>query len=54
VNLVITRMEIKFGEELSSFELMQDIVNDRNGELILNCDFFERSKVEKHVKSDFF
>jgi hypothetical protein len=51
VNLVIIKMEIKFSEELSFFELIQVVINDRNGELILECYFFERSKVRAHVPS---
>jgi hypothetical protein len=54
VNLVIARMEIKFGEELSTFELIQEIINDWNGELILDGYFVESSKVRTHAPSAFF
>jgi hypothetical protein len=46
-------MEIKFGEELSTFELIQKVINDGNGELILDYYFVESSKVG-HMHHAFF
>jgi hypothetical protein len=47
-------VEIKFGEELSTLELIQKVINDWNGELILDYYFVERSKVRTHAPSAFF
>jgi hypothetical protein len=47
-------VEIKFGEELRAFDLIQQVINDGNGELIIDDYFIERSKVRTHVPSAYF
>jgi hypothetical protein len=37
VNLVIAQAKIEFGEELSTLEFIQKVINDWNGKLILDC-----------------
>ena len=53
-NLVVVRMDIKFGEELRTFELIQEVINDGKEKIIIDCDFFESSKVRTHVPSALF
>jgi hypothetical protein len=52
--LVVTRMKIDFSEVLSTTQLIQDIINDRNGKLVLHGDFIEGMKVRTHASSTFF
>jgi len=54
VNLLISRIEIKFGEELSTFELIEEVVNGGNGEIILKCYFVESLKVKTCIPSPLF
>jgi hypothetical protein len=39
LNLVITGVKIQFGEEIGTLKLIQQIINDMNGKLILNGQF---------------
>jgi hypothetical protein len=52
--LVVARMQIKFSEVLSTTQLIQEIINDRNGKLVLDGEFIEGMKVRTHVPSTFF
>jgi hypothetical protein len=52
--LVVVRTQIKFSEVLSTTQLIQEIMNDRNGELILDSELIESMKVRTHVPSTFF
>jgi hypothetical protein len=52
--LVVTRTNIKFSEVLSTTQLIQEIINDRNGELVLDGELIEGTKVKTHVPSTFF
>jgi hypothetical protein len=52
-NLVIVGTKIKFGKELGTLEIIQEIIIDLNGELILEWLFFNSSKVGTHVPSAF-
>jgi hypothetical protein len=52
--LVVSRTHIKFSEILSTTQLIQDIINDRNGKLVLDGEFIEGTKVRTHVLSTFF
>jgi hypothetical protein len=54
VNLVIVGMEIMFDEELNSLEIIQEFINDKNGELILDYYFFKILNVRKHAPSALF
>ena len=45
--LVVARVQIKFSEVLSTTQLIQEIINDRNGELILDGEIIEGTKVKK-------
>jgi hypothetical protein len=53
-NLVIAREEIDFGEDLSTLELIQKVINDKNGKCILDCQFVQNSDVGTHEPSSFF
>jgi hypothetical protein len=52
--LVVTRMQINFSEVLSTTQLIQDIINDRNGKLVLHGEFIEGMKVRTHALSTLF
>ena len=48
-NLVIPRMKIQLGEKMSTIELIQKLINNRNWKLILDCDVIKCSKVDAKV-----
>jgi hypothetical protein len=52
--LVVAKTRIKFSEALSTTQLIQDIINDRNGEIFLDGELIEGMKVGTHVPSTFF
>jgi hypothetical protein len=52
--LVVARTQIKFSEILSTTQLIQEIINDRNGKLVLDGEFIEGTKVRTHAPSTFF
>jgi hypothetical protein len=52
--LVVARTQIKFSETLSTTQLIQEIINDRNEKLLLDGEFIEGTKVRTHVPSTFF
>jgi hypothetical protein len=54
MGLVISRMEIKFGKTLSTFKFIQNIVNNWNGELVLDNYSIENMKFKTYVPSTFF
>ena len=43
-NLVIPRTKIQLGEKMSTMELIQKLINNRNWKLILDCDVIKCSK----------
>jgi hypothetical protein len=52
--LVVARMQIKFSEVLSTTQLIQEIINDKNEELFLDGELIEGMKFGTHVPSTFF
>jgi hypothetical protein len=52
--LVVARTQIKFSEVLSTNQLIQEIINDRNGELVLDGELIEGMKVRRHTPSTLF
>jgi Ni,Fe-hydrogenase III large subunit len=42
--MVVARMKIKFGEVLSTIQLIQKVINDMNGKFIFDCEFVEDTK----------
>jgi hypothetical protein len=52
--LVVAIMKIKFSEVLSTTQLIQEIINDRNGKLVLDGEFIDCMKVKTHAPSTFF
>jgi hypothetical protein len=52
--LVVARTKIKFSEVLSTTQLIQEIINDMNGNIFLDGEFIEGTKVSTHVPSTFF
>jgi hypothetical protein len=52
--LVVTKMQIKFSDVLSTTQLIQDIINDRNGKLVLDGEFIEGMKVRTHASTTLF
>jgi hypothetical protein len=52
--LVVARTQIEFSEVLSTTQLIQEIINDRNGELVLDGELIEGKKVRTHAPSTLF
>jgi hypothetical protein len=52
--LVVSRMKIKFSEVLSTTQLIQEIINERNGKRFLDGEFIEGMKVKTHAPSTLF
>jgi hypothetical protein len=52
--LVVAKTQIMFSEVLSTTHLIQEIINDRNGELVLDGELIEGKKVETHAPSTLF
>jgi hypothetical protein len=52
--MVVARTQIKFSEVLSTTQLFQEIINDKNGELVLDGELIEGMKVGTHALSTFF
>jgi hypothetical protein len=52
--LVVSRTQIKFSEVLSTTQLIQEIINDRNGKLFFDGELIEGMKVGTHALSTFF
>jgi hypothetical protein len=51
---VVTRTEIKFSKVLSTTQFIQEIINDRNGKLVLDGEFIEGMKFRTHAPSTLF
>jgi len=51
---VVSRMQINFSEVLSTTQIIQKIINDRNGELVHDGELIEGMKFETHVPSTLF
>ena len=49
LNLVIPRTKIQLGEKMSTMELIQKLINNRNWKLILDCDVIKCSKFDAKV-----
>ena len=45
-NLVIPRTKIQLGEKMSTMELIQNLINNENWKLILDCDVIKCLKVD--------
>jgi hypothetical protein len=54
MDLVVSRMKIKFSKVLSTTQFIQEIINDRNGKLVFDGDFIEGVKVWTHAPSTSF
>jgi hypothetical protein len=52
--LVVARTQIKFSEVLSTTQLIQEIINDKNEELVLDGELIEGTKFGTHVPSTLF
>ena len=52
--LVVARMKIKFSKELGTPQLIQEIINDKNGKFIFDGNFVKIFKIWVHVPSTFF
>ena len=48
-NLVIPRTKIQLGENMSTMELIQKLINNRNWKLILDCDVIKCSKFNENA-----
>jgi hypothetical protein len=51
---VVAKTQIKFSEVLSTTQLIQEIINDRNGKIVLDCELIEGTKVKTHAPSTLF
>ena len=49
LNLVIPKTKIQLGEKMSTMELIQKLINNKNWKLILDCDGIKCSKVNVEV-----
>ena len=45
-NLVIQKMKIQLGGKMSTMEIIQKLINNKNGKLILDCDVIKCSKFD--------
>jgi hypothetical protein len=52
--LVVSRTKIKFSKELGTIQFIQEIINDKNGEIFLDGEFIEGMKVRTHEPSTLF
>jgi hypothetical protein len=52
--LVVARMKIQFSEELGATQLIQEVINDRNGEFVFDGNFVEGAKVRTHSPRTLF
>ena len=52
--LVVAQMKIKFSEELGTTQFIQEVINDRNGEFVLDGKFVEGTDVRTHSPRTFF
>ena len=54
VYLVVASIEIEFGENLGTMNLISKIIKDSDRELILNGELIKGSKVKEHPLITFF
>jgi hypothetical protein len=54
MDLVVSIMQIKFGELLSTTQFIQEVINDRNEELVFNCEIVEGEKIGTHAPRTLF
>jgi hypothetical protein len=52
--LVVAITQINFSEVMSTTQLIEEIINDKNGELFLDGELIEGMKVGTHAPSTFF
>jgi hypothetical protein len=52
--LVVAKTNIKFSEVLSTTQLIQEIINERNGELVLDGELIEGTNIRTHEPSTLF
>jgi hypothetical protein len=53
-DLMVARMKIKFSKELGATQFIQEVINDKNGKIFFNGEFFEGAKVMTHAPRTFF
>ena len=54
-DLVVTRMKIKFFKELAATQFIQEVINDMNGKIVFNGEFFRAHKLgHMHQEPCFF
>jgi hypothetical protein len=54
MDLVVTRMKIKFSKELGATQFIQEVINDRNEKFVFNGAFVEGAKVRTHAPRTLF
>jgi hypothetical protein len=54
MDLVVSRMKIKFSKKMGATQLIQEVINDRNGKFVFNGEFVEGAKIRTHAPRDFF
>jgi hypothetical protein len=52
--LVVSRMNIKFSEELGTTKFIQEVINNRNGKFVFNGKFVLGTEVRTHSPRPFF
>jgi hypothetical protein len=54
IDLVVSIMEIKFGEVLRTTQFIEGVINDRNGNFFFDGEFVEGTKIKTHATSALF
>jgi hypothetical protein len=54
MDLVVARTKIKFSKELGTTQFIQEVINERNGKFVFNCEFVEGAEVMKHATRTLF
>jgi hypothetical protein len=52
--LVVAKIKIMFGKSLRTTQFIQNVINDRGGKFVFDCDYAEGMKIGMHVPSSFF
>ena len=52
--LVVSQTKIKFSKEMGATQFIQEVINDRNGEFVFDCEFVEGMEIKTHALSTLF
>jgi len=54
MDMVVARIKIKFSKELGATQLIQEVINDKNGKFVFSGEFIEGVEVMTHAPRTFF